>query len=130
MQEAELLLELIAAILGHPVACFLASTRCSLVSSSSLHARAVHSLARMSPTPASASAMPANFNLCLAYASHSLANTYARRASTRRELASLVYLAADLYCNFLRCRRHRYNLLSIDLSLPQKSARSSRDVMD
>jgi len=64
MQEAELLLELIAAILGHPVACFLASTRCSLVSSCSLHARAIHSLARMSPTLASASAMPANFNLC------------------------------------------------------------------
>jgi len=32
--------------------------------------------------------------------------------------------------NLLRCRRHQYNLLSIDLSLPQKLACSSCDVTD
>ena len=32
--------------------------------------------------------------------------------------------------NFLRCRCNRYNLLSIDLLLPQKSAHSSCDLTD
>jgi len=32
--------------------------------------------------------------------------------------------------NFLHCHCHQYNLLSIDLSLPQKSAHSSCDVAD
>ena len=32
--------------------------------------------------------------------------------------------------NFLLCRRHQYNLLSTNLLLPQKLARSSCDVID
>jgi len=51
------------------------------------------------------------------------------------KLHSVAYIELYLYPwlpvspgNFLRCHHHCYYLLSIDLSLPQKSAHSSCDV--
>ena len=49
---------------------------------------------------------------------------------SKLHFVAYIELYRPLPGNFIHCRHPRYNLLLIDLSLPQKLARSSCDVAD